>query len=378
VKIINIQTLSVIDIVMFASFSLVFFIQLYYILKYYLRLARHRDGEPAQGSSPISVILTVRNEEDRIRDILDKFTGQQFDDYQLFVINEYSEDSTFEILTVLAETNPKLKVTSLSQETQFSRKQAINIGMKGSSSPWIILLTANTDTINPEWLFQLNSMLSPETDVVIAYTNIEKSHGFRNLICRLEYFNQFMISGAWILAGKSFVFNENNILFKKSMYFDTLGFRHKLNRNFANLELIFNENFKKGKVAITTNPKTTIREHIEDDRGDHIKLLKKTVQIRQSLSWKKKISLFLDDFTRLLLLSLAVALILIHPEYWITICTLPVICIILFAIIVKILLNRLMERNIFVTSLLYFLIKPIINWWLIWSMYLIHRRSKWN
>jgi len=378
VKIINFQILTISDIVLLAALSLVFLIQIYYLLQYYLKLARHKDGSPNQNTNQVTIIIPVRNEEERIREILDNFTAQQFEDYQLLVINENSEDNTYEILNVLAETNPKLKVTTLSQEIRFSGKQAINIGMKGASSPWILLLTPFSGPINPAWLEKLNSIITPETEAVIAYTNLERAKGFRNLLCRLERFNQFMISGAWTLAGKPFVFNENNILFKKSMYFDTLGFRHKLNRNFANLELIFNENFKKGKVKISINPELAVREHIEDDRGDHLKLLKKGVQIRQSLSWSKKISLFVDDFTRIIIPVLTAVLIVIHPEYWITILVFPLIFIILLLIIVKILLNRLNERKIFLSSFVYILIKPLINWWFIWSMYLIHRRSRWN
>jgi len=378
VKIINFQILTISDIVLLAAMFLVFLIQIYYLLRYYLKLARHKDDSPNQNTNQVTIIIPVRNEEERIRKILDNFTAQQFDDYQLLVINEHSEDNTYEILNVLAETNPKLKVTTLSQEIRFSGKQAINIGLKGASSPWILLLTPFSGPINPVWLEKLNSIITPETEAVIAYTNLERAKGFRNLLCRLERFNQFMISGAWTLAGKPFVFNENNILFKKSMYFDTLGFRHKLNRNFANLELIFNENFKKGKVKLSTNPELAVREQIEDDRGDHLKLLKKGVQIRQSLSWSKKISLFTDDFTRILLPVLTAAIIVIHPEYWITILAFPVVFILLLLIIVKILLARLNERKIFLSSFVYILIKPIINWWFIWSMYLIHRRSRWN
>lgn len=377
-KIINFQILTVNDIVLLASISLVFLIQIYYLLRYYLRLARHKDDSPNQNTNQVTIIIPVRNEEERIREILDNFSAQQFEDYQLLVINEHSEDNTYEILNVLAETNPRLKVTSLSQEIRFSEKQAINIGLKGASSPWILLLTPFSGAINSAWLNKLNGIITPETEAVIGYTNVERSKGFRNLLCRLERFNQFMVSGAWTLSGKPFVFNENNILFKKSIYFETLGFRHKLNRNFANLELIFNENFKKGKVKITTNPELAVREHIEDDRGDHLKLLKKGVQIRQSLSWSKKLSLFTDDFTRILLPILAAVLIIIHPEYWITFLSLPFIAIILFIIIVKILLSRLNERKLFLSSFAYILIKPLINWWFIWSMYLINRRNRWN
>jgi poly-beta-1,6-N-acetyl-D-glucosamine synthase len=221
-------------------------------------------------------------------------------------------------------------------------------------------------------------LIEEQTNAVVAYSNVERFKGYRNLICRMERFNQFMISGSWTLAGSPFVFNESNVLFKKSLYFETLGFRHKLNRNFANLELIFNENFRKGKVKVTTDPSLALRDHIEDDRGDHIKLIKKGVQIRQSLAWSKKIGLFADDLTRLAMPILTAILITIHPEYWITMLSLSIIHFILFAIIVKMLINQLNERKIFVSSLVYILIKPILNWWFFWSMYVIHRRNRWN
>ncbi len=359
-------------------FSAVFLIQIYYLLRYYLQLARHKDGQTNEKANKISIILSVRNEEEHIREILNNFAEQKFDDYQILVINTYSEDNTVEILNVLAETNPRLKITSLSQETRFSEKQAINIGLKGASSPWVVLLTPSSGEINPEWLNKLDGMITSETDAVIAYTNVERSKGFRNLMCRLERFNQFIISGSWTLAGQPFVFNENNILFKKSMYFDAQGFRNKLNRNFANLELIFNENFKKNRVKIATSPESAVRECIEDNRGDHVKLLKKAVQIRQSLTWTKRFSLFMDDIARILMPLLTVAIIILHPEYWITVLSIQLICSLLFAIIVKMLINRLNERKIFLSSLAYIWIKPIISWWFFWSMYIIHRRSRWN
>jgi hypothetical protein len=121
-----------------------------------------------------------------------------------------------------------------------------------------------------------------------------------------------------------------------------------------------------------------VREHIEDDRGDHIKLLKKGVQIRQSLPLSKSLSLFTDDLTRLLLPVMMAVLMILHPEYWITVLVPFFVYLVLQTIIVKMLINRLNERKILLPSLVYILIKPIINWWFFWSMYVIHRRSRWN
>ena len=377
-ELINFHILKFSDFVVLSLFSIAFIIQLYYLLGVYLKLVLHKKEVFNTATNKITIILTLRNEETRIREMMTKFTQLSFEDYQVMVIDEFSEDNTLRILNILAETNPKIKVTSLSQETRFQEKQAINIGLKGAQSPWIVQLTSNSGQIGQEWLSSLNGLLDSNTDAVIAYTNVEKTKGYRNLLCRLERFNQFMISGSWILAGKPFVFQENNILFRKSLYFDTQGFKNKLNRNFANLELIFNENFRKGKVKISTNPELAIHELVEDDRGDHIKLLKKGVQIRQSLNWSRKFSLFLDDFTKIVLICLTATLIILHLEFWITFTSVFLIYSVVQLIIVKKLLNRLKERKIFVYSFLYILIKPIINWWFFWSMYLIHRRSRWN
>ena len=377
-KIINFEILTISDIVLLSLLAGTFIFQIYFLLRYYLKLVRKKDNPSNTMSDSVTIIIPVRNEENRIREILNKFEEQQCSDYQLLIINEHSEDNTYGMLNALAETNPKLKVTSLSQETRFSGKQAINIGLKGASSNWILMLTSFSGTIDTEWLKKMDGLVASETDAVIAYTNVERGKGFRNLLCRLERFNQFVVSGAWTLAGKPFVFNETNILFKKSLYFDTLGFRQKLNRNFANLELIFNENFKKNKVKISTDPQLAVREHIEDDRGDHIRLLKKSVQIRQGLSWSKKLGLYTDDFSRISLCILTGTLIIIHPEYWIMLLSPFFIYFLLQSIIVKILINRLNERKIFLSSLAYILIKPIINCWFLWSMYLIHRRNRWN
>ena len=377
-KLINFQTLTILDIVLLSLYSVFFIVQLYYWFGIYLKLAFRKKENNQATPIPITIILSLRNEEVRVRNLIEKITNLTYEDYQVIVINEFSEDNTLEILNVLAENNPRLKVTSLSQETRFLEKQAINLGLKGAKSPWIVQITPDTNKIHPEWLHKFSGLTDQNTEAVIAYSNVEKTKGFRNLICRLEGFTQFMVSGAWTLKGSPFVFSENNVLFKKSLYFDTQGFRNKLNRNFANLELIFNENFNSTNVKISTDPDLSIHEKPEDDRGEHIKLIKKSVQIRQSLKWTIRFDLFLDDLTKMLLPAMAVALIILHPEYWITFTIILVIYYFTLLIIVKKLLNSLKEGKIFVSSFIYILIKPLINWWFYWSTYLIHHRNKWN
>jgi hypothetical protein len=144
------------------------------------------------------------------------------------------------------------------------------------------------------------------------------------------------------------------------------------------MELIFNENFRKGTVKISTDPELAIREKVTDDRGEHIKLIRKGVQIRQSLNWTKKLCLFIDDFTKMAFLGLALALLILYTHYWITFVSILLIYVTILLIIVKKLQSRLKEPKIVVYSFVYILIKPVINWWFFWSTYLINRRNRWN
>jgi cellulose synthase/poly-beta-1,6-N-acetylglucosamine synthase-like glycosyltransferase len=217
VKLINFQTLTITELVLITTFVVVYIIQMYYQLGVYLKLALHKKDEFNPVPTHVTILLPLRNEEERIRTMMTKFTELPFEDYQLMVINEVSEDNTLEILNVLAETNPRIKVTSLSQETRFLDKQAINIGLKGAQSPWVVQLTPDTVSISQEWLPNLTALIDNDTDAIIGYTNTERAKGIRNLLCRLERFTQFMVSGSWILAGSPFVFSENNVLFRKSM-----------------------------------------------------------------------------------------------------------------------------------------------------------------
>lgn len=376
-EIINFRVLDTIDLIIIAILITAFLIQLRYFF-IYLKLSLHKTKIIEGNSIPVSILMPVRNEESRIMGIVSKFDKLDSKDYQLVIINEYSEDNTLDFLNVLSETNPKLKVTSLSQETRFSDKQVINIGLKSATAQYIIVLTSLSGEINPGWLSGLIGQIDEDTDAVISYSNSIRKKGLRNLICRLERFSQFMISGSWTLAGSPFVFTQENVLFSKQLYFNTTGFRQKLNRSFANLELVFNENFKKSSVKVTTNPDLAIRENIEDDRGDHVKYIKKGIQIRQSLSFIKKTSLFIDDFSKILIPTLTSLIIVLNPEYWITFSVIFLLHILLVATTIKILLNRLNEKKIFLTSLVYAYLKPLINWWFVCSIYIIHRRNKWN
>jgi len=94
VKLIDFRLLTISDLILLSALVVLFFIQIYYLLRYYLKLARHKDSSPIQNSNQITIILSVRNEEQNIREILDNFKAKHLEEYQILVIIVHSEDNT--------------------------------------------------------------------------------------------------------------------------------------------------------------------------------------------------------------------------------------------------------------------------------------------
>ncbi|MEI7885030.1 MAG: glycosyltransferase [Clostridia bacterium] len=60
----------------------------------------------------ISILVPARNEEANIKELMLSLLAQDYPNYEVIVLNDYSEDSTGEILADLAKNHPKLRVLS--------------------------------------------------------------------------------------------------------------------------------------------------------------------------------------------------------------------------------------------------------------------------
>ncbi len=375
---IDFYSLTALDIALFSVFILLFIIQLIFIFGFSLKLIRLKKCQENAPENQISVLLPLRNEEGRIKSILEKIFGQDYSAFEAVVVDDYSLDDTLTILGVLAKTYNKLKFSSLSQETRYSEKLAINIGLKGANSNWVLRINQESETIPGTWLSHFNRYIDQQTDAVVGYSNIIPRKGFRNKIYRIEHFLQFSSSATFILNGLPFVYHENNILFRKELYFDGPGFRHKINKNFANLELVFNDRFKKGRTKLAISPENTLREQVEVTGEMVRELIKKGLKIRKNLSFGKRFLMMTDEYSRLFFYAMLGVLLFFRLEYWVWYSSIALIYTILFCIIVKKTTSRLNERKIFLSSLVYTLFKPLINTWFLWSMRLTIRRNRWN
>ncbi|MGD9557803.1 MAG: glycosyltransferase family 2 protein [Mangrovibacterium sp.] len=82
----------------------------------YFKLIFLKEPKEAPDEQPVSILLIVRNEEERIEKLLIKLLEQEYSEFEIIVVDNFSEDNTLTIVGALARRYPRLKYSALSQE----------------------------------------------------------------------------------------------------------------------------------------------------------------------------------------------------------------------------------------------------------------------
>jgi len=341
-------------------FVLLFLFQVFYLLFFNLRVARHK-STPESSSGALSLLMVLRNEEDNLRDYLPRILALNNCDFEVVAVDNYSLDNSYIFLQSLQNQNQHLKVSRLTQDTDFSEKMAQNIGLKAARHGWVMSVPPTAAAFSNEWISHISAYSANNKDVVVSYSNIKPSGSFFSLLYRVEYFFQQLKSFGFILNGLPYIATQENIAFKKDKYFGIGGYRGRITESFVQLEMVINSFINKDKVALLLSEKTAFYENRKVSRKDYIELIKKEMNLRKYLPAAIRYRLMVHDWVNFLFFPAAVALVLVVPELWPFILLMIIFLILCNLFIIKKLLAGLNERKLFLPSFLIALFLPVIK-----------------
>lgn len=343
--------------VVLSLFALFFVLNACYIFLFTGRVAWLK--KPSQAElAPLSVLLALRNEEENLRKNLPGILSAEDFDYEVVVVDDFSHDNSLTILGALKRQEPKLRFSSLNQETRYSEKMARNIALKSARHDWVMLISPSTSKVGTHWPGGIMSRMNGPAEVVIGYSNVEPGAHFFNLICRLELFFQQLKSFGFILNGLPYVVSEENVAFKKQKYFDGDGFRGKVTEPYVNLELVINAFIRKATVCLLLSGETSVYRSEPNPGNNFFELLKKETRLMEHLSLTKRTLLVFFEWVKLLFLPLSVFMLVTLPAFWPVVITSVILLASVHAFIIKVIQNRLDEGKLFLSSLLFALIWP--------------------
>jgi glycosyltransferase involved in cell wall biosynthesis len=373
----SLADLHAFNLVVALIFTVLFIIRMLYLFLFTGRILFQKKIKQVT-PAPLSLIYTVRNEETRLKNNLVPVLSINDADFEVIVVDDFSQDNSFQVLGMLRGRSDKLKVSTLHQETRFSTKMAQNLALKAAGYDWILTVPISFENATSEWISGISNALDNNKTVVISYCSAQNSGGFINRIYRIESYLSFTKSVGYILNNYPFVYSEENVAFQKKKYFEIGGHGLKITEPYANLELLINYFIRKKATTILFQSETAIKKTENLIWNDYLDILKKSLRIEKHLSVKKKAALAFDEFTKLLFPPSIAAVLILLFDLWPIIAVLLLIMFIARLFIIKITQNRLKERKIFISSLIYDLIIPYIKLFYRWYFNSHRQKQKWK
>lgn len=179
-----------------------------------------------------SIIVPAYNVEKYIEEAIKSVLAQEFEDYELILIDDCSTDNTKNILEKYKSKTTKVYSTTKNTGTAAGPR---NVGLKHARGEYIIFLDGDDKLYNSKVLGKIDKLIAEETyDVVyLGYQDIGNADKLRvsnnanstkeaRIICDITF---SVSSRCW---NREFI-EKNNMRFKESMYYEDELFCMKAN-----------------------------------------------------------------------------------------------------------------------------------------------------
>jgi len=215
-------------IALLALFLIMAIIQAWYWLQYYRRSAYARQdvSTPAAKLPPLSVVICARNEAENLRKFLPAVLEQDYPSFEVVVVNDCSEDNSFDILGAMMNRYPHLKVSTIQKDPGFAhtKKLAMLIGIKAAKNDLLVFTDADCQPVSKLWLRAVASAASGKADLIIGYGGYIPEKSFLNSYIRYETMFTAMQYFGMAMAGVPYMGVGRNLAYRRSYFFDRGGF----------------------------------------------------------------------------------------------------------------------------------------------------------
>ena len=233
-------------------FGLSFLIQMFYYIFYYLAPVLLRHPGPAAMKDPVSVIICARNEEENLRNFLPAVLEQDYPEYEVIVVNDCSEDETYNVLGGFLKKYPHLKVSNITKDPKFThnKKFAQFIGIKTASNELMLFTDSDCRPESEKWLESMVMHFNDKTDFVLGYGGYFRRKGLLNRYIRYDSMVIAMQYLGMAIKGMPYMGVGRNLAYRRSLFFEKKGFGIHTYLASGDDDLFVNTNASKNNTAV--------------------------------------------------------------------------------------------------------------------------------
>lgn len=255
---------SLLEICLLGTLLVVFFIQLYFYIRYFMGIIRHNkqvvkdEVELMVEKQPVSVVICARDEEENLRKFLPFILEQDYPDYEVIVVNDGSTDGTDDYLSLMVKQFAHLRTTFVpAGATNVSTKKlGLTLGIKAAKNDLIVFTDADCMPEGKDWLSRMVRNFTPETEFVLGYGGYLHKKGFLNRLIKYDTLFVAIQYLGMAQARRPYMGVGRNLAYRRETFFRMKGFATTLNMKSGDDDLMVNRGATRENTAIEVSPES--------------------------------------------------------------------------------------------------------------------------
>lgn len=349
-------------LVVFIVFAFATAIQLFYYLYFYLSVYLLKPQARTTTKQPVSIIICARNEAENLRNFLPAVLEQDYPDFEVIVVNDCSEDNSYDILGKFMTEYPNLRISTVNKDPKFThnKKFAQFIGIKAAKNDILLFTDADCQPESDKWIEGMTSHFTDKTSFVLGYGGYLNEKGFLNKFIRYDSATIAMQYLGMAIRGIPYMGVGRNLAYRRSVFFDNKGYGAHNHIISGDDDLFVNTNASKRNTSVEFRKGTHTRSIPSSDLKEWILQKKRHLTTAPYYKFRDKLLLITEPVTRIIIYSAFIVL-LSFRFLWpfvLGVFGLRLLSqIIIFALVHK----KLNEPGIIIYSLFFDIFSPIIT-----------------
>lgn len=207
---------------------------------------------------PVSVIICARNEAEELQKNLPYILEQDYEKFEVIVVNDGSNDQSLEILNDFQNKYERLKVIHISPQEKKTpgKKVALKIGIESAQYEYLLMTDADCRPVSHQWIAKMVQHFDQNHQLVLGISPYRNHGKFLHNIVDYETLTTMIQYVGWALYGHPYMGVGRNIAYTKTLYNKVGGFESHMEVMSGDDDLFVQQAIKHTSTAVCLSEKS--------------------------------------------------------------------------------------------------------------------------
>ena len=288
-------------------------IQVLYYLIFLIAFSRYKRQSGTTNSSPVSVVICAHDEEENLKKLVPLLLQQSHPEFEVIVINDRSNDNTYDFLLEESGREPRLKMVNVTHKPENfnAKKYGLTLGIKAAKYDQILLTDADCFPHDEHWISTMAQDEASKKQFNIGFSHYVKTSGFLNAFIRFETLWTAMQYIGMALSGRPYMGVGRNLSYSKALFIDKKGFNPYLGLTGGDDDLFVNQHARKSNTSVTIGEDALVYSYPKKSWGTFFRQKLRHLSVGKYYKASDKLILGLFSFSHIffwLILTLVLVL----------------------------------------------------------------------